>query len=329
MAIERDGGTRVLGPSCPGTEEENEGQDASDHEGFVEVGRGHAAMIAGAVKHPPLPVVIPCRHRSPHVAGALHSVQEAGCGPIRLVSEGAYETPPPGTQRVPCDAELGFAGRANRGLRDLWEEGHKRALLLNDDTEVDAGCLPALQEALDDAGVAAAGATLIDWEDGSLQQAGLGFEPRWARLQARREPVQDRVEDRSALSGAALALDLEAWAAVGGFSEAFTFYFEDVDLCLRLRKAGYRVVVVRDARVRHREGGTRGRGTPEAAWHLGRNHMLLARRLGGPPAERSLRLASTATLAFAWSLRAQGVGGLAPVARGLWAGLQASTADPV
>jgi GT2 family glycosyltransferase len=53
------------------------------------------------------------------------------------------------------------------------------------------------------------------------------------------------------LTGASLLLRLEALAAVGGFDERFFLYWEDTDLCFRLRKAGWRLGVAAGSRIRH------------------------------------------------------------------------------
>jgi N-acetylglucosaminyl-diphospho-decaprenol L-rhamnosyltransferase len=52
-------------------------------------------------------------------------------------------------------------------------------------------------------------------------------------------------------SGAALMVRREAWERTGGFDDRYFMYGEDVDLSLRLRRAGYKVGVVPDARIEH------------------------------------------------------------------------------
>ena len=62
------------------------------------------------------------------------------------------------------------------------------------------------------------------------------------------------------VSGAIFMTNRRHFGKVGGFDERFFMFFEDVDLCYRLKKAGYRTVYIPDARALH-EGGhsTRGR----------------------------------------------------------------------
>lgn len=56
------------------------------------------------------------------------------------------------------------------------------------------------------------------------------------------------------VSGAAMLLRREATERVGGFDEAYFMYVEDVDLCWRLRRAGYRVVYHPGFRLVHHIG---------------------------------------------------------------------------
>lgn len=57
------------------------------------------------------------------------------------------------------------------------------------------------------------------------------------------------------LSAACAAVRRAAFERVGGFDPGYFLYFEDVDLGLRLRRAGYRLAVVEDARACHLGGG--------------------------------------------------------------------------
>ena len=115
-----------------------------------------------------------------------------------------------------------------------------------------------------------------------------------------------------------MGLRLDTFLALGGFCEDYTFYFEDVDYCHRVRGAGLHVVLCRDAQVRHLEGGTRSRKSPGVAWHLGRNQTLFARRLGGGPVARQLRLVASMAAGIGWTGRQLGPRALPHFAAGVW-----------
>ncbi len=65
------------------------------------------------------------------------------------------------------------------------------------------------------------------------------------------------VRDYSAVTAACMMLKRAAWDAVGGFDESFAIGFNDTDLCLRLRGAGYRVLYDGTTTLLHHESATR------------------------------------------------------------------------
>ena len=67
------------------------------------------------------------------------------------------------------------------------------------------------------------------------------------------------VETVDWVSGAVMMIRREAWDAVGGFDPAFFLYYEDIDLCRRVRAAGWEVGIVPDATAIHESGGSQWR----------------------------------------------------------------------
>lgn len=259
---------------------------------------------------PRLPVVVPSAAGSPWLQDCLRTVRDQGAQTVYIVSEAAAD----GGTHIAVDASAGFAERANHGLRAAAEAGATAALLLNDDTRLLAGSLAAFAEAVQHTEVV--GAVVLDWDGGRVQQAGIRVSSASGRVRSLTVPPSEPISPADAVGGTAMAIDLAAWERLGGFEERFAFYMEDVDYCLRARSAGMRVAVLRDARVLHRGGGTRSRHSPEAAYHLGRSHALLARRLEGGPLARSARLVCVGALGCGWTLKSVGPGGLAGFARG-------------
>jgi hypothetical protein len=80
------------------------------------------------------------------------------------------------------------------------------------------------------------------------------------------------------IDGAVMAIRREAFEAVGGFDENFFFYGEDVDFCMRLRKAGWKVVFHPEVRVIHVRGGSSTKVCPDDRFlrlHVQSNVLLL------------------------------------------------------
>jgi GT2 family glycosyltransferase len=65
----------------------------------------------------------------------------------------------------------------------------------------------------------------------------------------------------SAVTGACLAIRRDVFAQLNGFDTAFPVNYNDADLCLRARAAGYEVIFEPAATLRHDECATRRAGT--------------------------------------------------------------------
>lgn len=166
---------------------------------------------------------------------------------------------------------VGFAGANN------WGASRARGallLFLNPDTEVRANAIgetAAILRARHDAG--AVGCRLLN-SDGTLQTSSIQPFPTILnqvllaeavlRLAARfghraLRPLYvagPGVFPVEALSGACLMVSRKAFTMVGGFSSSYYIYAEDIDLCYRLRKAGFVNYYVNTATVVHHGGGS-------------------------------------------------------------------------
>lgn len=85
-----------------------------------------------------------------------------------------------------------------------------------------------------------------------------------------------------AVTGACMLMRRDVFHQVGGFDEGFTLAFSDVDLCLRVYEAGYRVVYTPYARLRHYEGRTRYGRIPSDDIQLGAQRFRRIVSAGDP-----------------------------------------------
>jgi N-acetylglucosaminyl-diphospho-decaprenol L-rhamnosyltransferase len=69
---------------------------------------------------------------------------------------------------------------------------------------------------------------------------------------------------RSWVSGAAMAVRRSVFEEVGGFDESYFMYFEDVDICARIDRAGYEIHSIPSIQVEHLGGGSQPEGMPPA-----------------------------------------------------------------
>jgi GT2 family glycosyltransferase len=159
-------------------------------------------------------------------------------------------------------AAFDFSDKCNLGA--LHARGDQ-LLFLNDDTEViDDDWIESLLGLAQEPTAGAVGAELL-FEDGRIQHVGhvvIGGNPghlmfgRSPRADANRLAVWlDR--EVAGVTAACLMIRREVFDEVGGFSPEFPGNYNDVDLCHKIRTAGYRVVVTPHARLYHFESMTR------------------------------------------------------------------------
>lgn len=160
---------------------------------------------------------------------------------------------------------------------------------LNSDTEVRAGALDQLVDWLAAHPGHGAVAPRLSDPDGSVQRAcqrfptlltALCFDSWWGSfwpgswLQRRYLMADfDHLHscDVEQPPGACCVLRLSEWRQLGGFDETLSLYYNDVDLCRRLQKAGRRIHYLATAEVMHHRGAsTKGFARMLVLWHKNR-----------------------------------------------------------
>ena len=155
---------------------------------------------------------------------------------------------------------LGFGAGASAGVEALGPEPPAAIVVLNNDVEVGDGYLDAAVASVGVPGVALAGGPLyLDRVGGTLWYAGGRVAWLTGTVRQSRSPAAARrPRDVSFIPGAAIAICSEAWQAVGGFDPSFFLFHEDLDLCLRLRRQGWRLRFEPAMAAVHRLGGVTG-----------------------------------------------------------------------
>lgn len=167
---------------------------------------------------------------------------------------------PPEVLLLACPDNPGFGAGANRGVQRLKElETPDGYVILNADVELLPGYLDAALEALRDGVGAVAGPIYLDESNGPLWYAGGGLSPLTGTVRQSKDPDAARKSrEVTFIPGTAMALAPRAWEDVGGFSPDIFLYHEDLDLCLRLRRAGWKLWFAPAMKVVHHLGEATG-----------------------------------------------------------------------
>ncbi|HSR89205.1 MAG TPA: glycosyltransferase family 2 protein [Candidatus Udaeobacter sp.] len=181
----------------------------------------------------------------------------------------------PQAEYVVNEKDLGYAGSNNRAIREFATEPY--VWLLSSDTETGAHSMEQLYQFIElHPEVGAVGPQLV-YPDRSWQSVG-GFFPtplnvflyllpitKLLPAAVRRklkliglfpQAIPDGGIELDYVTGAAILLRKKALDKVGLMSEDFYMYFEDTDLCLRLRKDNWKCVVINSDPVMHVYGGS-------------------------------------------------------------------------
>nr|QOL00437.1 chondroitin synthase [uncultured organism] len=161
-------------------------------------------------------------------------------------------------------------------------------LFLNNDTEViSVGWLGGMIEWAQRPAIGAVGAKLF-YPDDTIQHAGVvigigGVAGHSHKYYPREAPGYFSMlcapVNYTAVTGACLMMRREVFDEIGGFDESLAIAFNDVDLCLRVRQAGYRIVALPNVELYHFESKSRGQDdTAEKARRFIEEQQLMQRR---------------------------------------------------
>jgi GT2 family glycosyltransferase len=238
------------------------------------------------------------------LVACLHSIEKHGQGFFRrtLVIDSASDNGGlavirqqfPWVETIPLPDNRGFGRAANYALRLLEEES---VLLLNADAELLPGAVKAMAAYLEnhpEAGIV--GPRQVDESGNPRPSCGgqPGLITEWARRQQHRLSTPKEVEiDPEAVrwvSGSAMLIRRDALRRAGLFDERYFLYFEDIDLCLRVGRAGYAVHYLPTATVVHRGGASTRMVPARAEYEYRRSQLRFWKKHGGRFARAAVRL---------------------------------------
>ena len=196
----------------------------------------------------------------------------------------------PGVILLRQDHNTGFTGGVNIGFR---RSSGDLILLVNNDCIAEPGWLASLMETIGDPGVGAVTSSMRSIDDISIiDSAGgtldwLGFS--WDRGRGRPAYEFRSLEEVAFPCGGAVMLRREALPEDDGiFSEDLFLYQEDLELGIRMRRRGWKIVYDPLAVIRHVHSATAGKRSFIKEYHCSRNRLIVLRRNLEPRAFRRM-----------------------------------------
>ncbi len=191
----------------------------------------------------------------------------------------------PAVLLITLDKNEGFAGGYNLGLRQIESQFY---LLLNSDIEVGPGWLsPLVDFMIAHTDCFACQPKILYYnERNKFEYAGaaggyvdrLGYPFCRGRIFNNMEYDEGQYNDTREIfwaSGACMLVRSSAFWEAGGFDADFFAHMEEVDLCWRLKKGGWKVFYVAESSVNHIGGGTLSARDPKKTYLNFRNNLLM------------------------------------------------------
>lgn len=241
----------------------------------------HRVIRSDPVQWPKVSVIIPTRDCAELMKVCLRGLSQTDYPDIEIIvadngsvepetTELFEEAKRSGVKVIDCAGPFNYSHINNRAAR--FATGYI-LLLLNNDTEImDAGWLKEMVRHLLQPDIGAVGAKLL-YPDRTIQHAGVvlgmgGVAGHLYTSEPETAPgyggMLGLVREVSCVTGACLAVKKSVFDAIGGLNELeLQVAFNDVDLCIRIRQAGYRIIFTPFAVLMHHESKSRGSDTTE------------------------------------------------------------------
>ena len=183
----------------------------------------------------------------------------------------------PAERLLLLDQNLGYAGGMNAGIHFWLERAPEVAILLvtPDARLADDAAHGLWRELASHPNTGVVGPVVVYQDQPRRIGAGVQIDER-GRVSRLSEIRAATTYEVGSLDGCCLLLRPEAIRAVGGFDEAYFLYFEETDLCHRLRAAGWQVCVVPDVFIGHPK--SHSSAAPHVYYYMARNTYLFRTR---------------------------------------------------
>jgi GT2 family glycosyltransferase len=164
----------------------------------------------------------------------------------------------------------GFGAGCNTGIRYAASMAVDYVWLINNDAIPDQRCLELmLDKAVNHPKVGVVGARIREPNGTIEDHAGCFMNPLTLHCQYTMSEI-DMIKHRYAwVTGASMLLSMRALQKIGTFDEGYFMYWEDADICHRLRQAGFTMAIAEDAIVEHLAGTSSNQmSLKRFQWHI-------------------------------------------------------------
>lgn len=186
----------------------------------------------------------------------------------------------PEVEILPLSENRGYAGNNNVGIRHALEQQADWIVVLNEDTVLDQHCLERLVQAGEsDTRIGIVGPMVYHFDQPEVIQSAGGMLTRtWDAVHIGASERDDgrfaQPRDVDWISGCCIMIRRQVFEQIGLIDERFFYYWEETELCVRARRAGWRIVHVPQAKIWHKGVQPDYRPKPAVTYYAARNRLL-------------------------------------------------------
>jgi GT2 family glycosyltransferase len=194
----------------------------------------------------------------------------------------------PSVEIIELRENHGYAGNNNVGIDEAVAQGADWVFVLNEDTELDPECLARLVEVGESsAEIGIVGPMVYHHDEPAyIQSAGGKLSYLWNSVHlAKDEPDKGQFvtpHDVDFISGCGIMFRRLLLEEAGAFDQRFFYYKEETELCLRARRAGWRVVHVPEAKLWHKGVQRDYHPNPYVTYYATRNRFMMMAKHRAP-----------------------------------------------
>lgn len=211
------------------------------------------------MKFPKIVFVIIGYHPDKHVLSALLSALDPHL--VIAVNNGKVgQIKKQGVEVVGGGKNLGYAGGSNLGMKTAFGNGARWVVICNQDLIMKKKSVGEFVSALQ-----------------ALPPSITG--PFAGGLDAKRMTTIIPSVRVDYITGSCIAIHKKVYESIGNFYEPYFLYYEEVDYCVRAKRAGIPITHLPVDGIRHEESVTLGNDSLAHQYYLSRNHLLFVQRL--------------------------------------------------
>jgi GT2 family glycosyltransferase len=204
-------------------------------------------------------------------------------GSVEAISAGF-----PDVQIISLEKNLGYAGNNNVGIEAALNQDADWVFVLNEDTILDPNCVSRLIDVGEnDPRIGVVGPMVYHYDEPDvIQSAGGLLGPNWESIHlAKNEKDVNQFTDPHPvewISGCAIFVRRAAIEQVGMIDERFFYYWEETEWCLRIGRAGWRIIHVPVAKIWHKGVQRDYHPKPSVTYYSTRNRLLMLTKHQAP-----------------------------------------------